>query len=343
MIGVWKPQGNASRETANLPFHVKPHLRRLRQSPLRTGRTCYLFMRCLHGVQLGQTRSHNFISEPSSPVIGCVCLDRQPAMEEINAGQKSRTLHSRGRCVSWRRQTTAKIKTSANMNCNDIAPGSQGSRSRERSWNTLPRLPDGRKKRWTIFGSPTLSNSWHSALQCCQGVPAWRQRILSPPRRSTALNGRMPTFRRRSHKHCPAFSFFHPRPARNIASIPSIARTLLKCCSYRGSEGGPHGQDNYAVAPSNFVALFSERLPRRTKRTRQLRGGTVKLPRTILRETPKEDQAGKTTPWWRRQLISPFLYETTNSEESLREIQLYDFDVGVFILFSIRKSQHLKN
>ena len=65
--------------------------------------------------------------------------------------------------------------------------------------------------------------------------------------------------------------FFHPRPARNIASIPS--------------RGGLRVQDNSAVAPSNFVPLFSVKLRGTTERTRRLRGGIVKLGRAVLRDS----------------------------------------------------------
>ena len=124
--------------------------------------------------------------------------------------------------MSWRRQMTAKIKTSANVNCNDVALRYQRRRSRERSWKTLRGLTDGRKKRWTTFGSSTLSKSWLSAIQCSRGAPAWRRRLPSPPQLPAALTGRMATFRGRSVKHEPAFfSSIRGLPATSRAFPPS--------------------------------------------------------------------------------------------------------------------------
>ena len=166
-------------------------------------------------------------------------------MEEINAGQKSRTLHSRSTRISWRRQTTANRKTSAIMNCNSVALRYQRRRSRERSWKTLRGLPDGRKKRWTVFGSPALSKSWHSAIQCSQGVHVWRRRVLSPPRPPAALNGRMPTFRRRSLKHCPAF--FLPSAACQQHRERSLHRSECVGCgrAQSGTTGPPQSFHSY--------------------------------------------------------------------------------------------------
>ena len=180
-------------------------------------------MRCLHRVQLGQTRSQNLTSELSSPAIGCVSGSAASDGRK-NAGLKSRISHSRRMHISWRRQTTAKIKTSVSMNCNDVALRYQRRRSRERSWKTLRGLTDGRKTLDDLRQPSAIEKLafGHSMLLRGACVEAETSFAAATPSSIEWPNGNLP--RALGETRTSVF-FFHPRPARNIASIPSIAQT----------------------------------------------------------------------------------------------------------------------